>query len=76
MHASDALLTQSLGGHKVESNTANLRTKILDFRGFDSSRILSLRGGILMSIGNFSESLSEAILVGRFLVLVGRFGVD
>ena len=34
---------------------ANLRssTKILDFRGFDSSRILVLRGGILMSIGDF-----------------------
>ena len=28
--------------------TANLRTKILDFRGFDSGRILILRGGILM----------------------------
>ena len=30
--------------------TANLRTKILDFRGFDSSRILNLRGGILMYV--------------------------
>ena len=39
--------------------TANLRTKILDFRGFDSSRILILRGGILISIGNFPESLSR-----------------
>ena len=29
--------------------TANLCTKILDFRGFDSSIILILRGGILMS---------------------------
>ena len=53
--------------------TANLRTKILDFRGFDSSRILILRGGTLMSIGNFPESLSQAILVERFLI--GRFGV-
>ena len=26
--------------------TANLHTKILDFRGFDSSRIFGLRGGI------------------------------
>ena len=34
------------------SSTAKLRTKILDFRGFDSSIILLLRGGILMSIGN------------------------
>ena len=29
--------------------TADLRTKITDFRGFDSNRILILRGGILMS---------------------------
>ena len=39
--------------------TANIRTKILDFRGFVSSIILILRGGILMSIGNFLESLSQ-----------------
>ena len=34
---------------------ANLRTstKILDFRGLDSSITLILRGGVLMSIGNF-----------------------
>ena len=44
--------------------TANLRAKILDFGGFDSSRILILRGGTLMSIGDSPESLSEAILVG------------
>ena len=31
---------------------ANLRAKILDFRGFDASRTLILRGGILMSMGN------------------------
>ena len=53
--------------------TANLRTKILDFRGFDSSIILILRGGILRPIGNFPESLSQAILVG--IMLVGRLGV-
>ena len=35
--------------------SASLRAKILDFRGFDSSRILNLRGGILMSIGSFPE---------------------
>ena len=34
---------------------ANLPTKIPDFRGLDSSRILILRGGILTSIGNFPE---------------------
>ena len=36
----------------------------MDFRGSDSSIILILRGGILMSIGDFPESLSRAILVG------------
>ena len=46
----------------------------MDFRGFDSSTISILRGGILMSIGNFPESLSQAILVG--IMLVGRSGVD
>ena len=36
------------------NGTANLRTKVLDFRGFDSSIILILRAGILMSIaGSF-----------------------
>ena len=33
--------------------SANFRTKIMDFGGFDSSRILVSRGGILMSIGKF-----------------------
>ena len=54
-------------------DTANLRTISLDVRGFDSSGILILRGGIIMSTGNFPESLSQAILAGRFLV--GRLGV-
>ena len=53
----------------VTSNTANLCTKILDFRGFDSSRILIVRGGIPRPIGNFPEILSQRILVGRFLDL-------
>ena len=44
-----------------------------DFRGFDSSGILILRGGIPSPIGNFPESLSQAILVG--VILVGRLGV-
>ena len=56
-----------------EVMTVNLRTKILDFRGFDSSIISMLRGGILMPTGNFPESLSQAILVG--IILVGRLGV-
>ena len=46
----------------------------MDFRGFDPSVILILRGGILMSIGNFLESLRQAILVG--IMLVGRLGVQ
>ena len=36
--------------------TANFGTRILDFGGFDLSIILNLRGGILMSMGNFPES--------------------
>ena len=52
--------------------TANLRTTILDSRGFDSSRLLILRGGILMSIGNIPENLIQAILVG---IILGRLGV-
>ena len=54
--------------------TANLRTKILDFRGFDSSIILVLRGGILISTGGFPDILSQEILAG--IILVGRLGVD
>ena len=55
------------------NRTANLSTNIVDFRGFDSSIILIQRGGILMSIGNFLESLSQAMLVE--IMLVGRLGV-
>ena len=62
------------GAFKASSSSAaNLRTKILDFGGLDSGRTLILRGGILMPIGNFPESLSQVILAGRFLV--GRLGV-
>ena len=53
--------------------TANLRTNIMDFRGFDSSIILILRGGIPRPIGDFPESLSQAMLVG--VMLVGGLGV-
>ena len=52
---------------------ANLRTKILDFRGFDPSRISILRSGFLMSIGNSPAILNRRILVG--IILVGRLGV-
>ena len=40
---------------------ANLRTKILEFRGFYSSTVVILRGGILMSMGNLAESLGQVI---------------
>ena len=53
--------------------TANLRTKILDSRGFDSSIIFMLRGGILMAKVNSLESLSQRVLVA--IILVGRLGV-
>ena len=50
---------------------ANLRTNIMDFRGLDSSIIIILRGGIPRPVGDFPESLSQAIfLVG--VMLVGR----
>ena len=45
----------------------------MGFGGFDSSIILIQRGGILMSLGDFPESLSQAMLVG--VMLLGRLGV-
>ena len=57
---------------KGAATAANLRTRTLDFRGFDSGRILILRGGIPRPVGNFPERLSQAILVG--MILVGRLG--
>ena len=56
-----------------EATTPNPPTDIVDFRGFDSSRILILRGEILMYIGDFPEDLSQAIFVRT--VLVGRLSV-
>ena len=47
--------------------TPNLPTNIMDFRGFDSSIILILRGGVPKPIGDLPESLSQAILVGIML---------
>ena len=69
----------SVHPHRHGRLTPNLPTNIVDFRGFDSSIILIQRGGILpesliyMSIGNFPESLSQAMLVG--VMLVGGLGV-
>ena len=45
----------------------------MGFRGFYLSILLIERGGNLMSIGDFLESLSRAMLVG--VMLVGRLGV-
>ena len=50
------------------ASTANLRTKILDFRWFDSSGILLSRGGILRSVGTFPEDPSQQVLAGIILV--------
>ena len=54
-------------------HTPNPPTNIVNFRGFDSSIISFLRGGILRPIGNFPEILSQAMLAG--IMLVGRLGV-
>ena len=51
-------------GGVASVRAANLSTKTLEFGGLDSSRIVILRCGILRSIGDFPESLSQAILVG------------
>ena len=53
-HIKGAHVVITQGTCAIPCHTANLRTKILDFRGFDSSIILILRAGILMSIaGSF-----------------------
>ena len=43
---------------------ANLRTKILDFRGFDSSRILMLRDGNSHVHREFPAKFEKRILLG------------
>ena len=43
-------------------NTANLRTKIMDFRGFGSSRTLILRGGIPRAHREFPGKLASSNL--------------
>ena len=63
-----------IGGIADDGITHNLPTNIMDFRGFDSSIILILRGGIPRHIGNSPESLSQAILVG--IMFVARLGVS
>ena len=57
---------------------ANLPTNIADFRGFDSSTILILRGWNAQAhrdcLGIFPESLTRTMLVGT--MLVGGLGVS
>ena len=43
--------------------TANLRAKILDFKGFDSSIILISKGGIFMSKGEFPRNSESTNLI-------------
>ena len=40
---------------------------ILGFRGSGSGKVLIFRGGVLMSVGNLPEILSQAILAGIIL---------
>ena len=48
-------------------------TNIIGFRESNSSIILIFRAGISRPVGNFPESLSQALSVGT--MLVGRLGV-
>ena len=66
---------RALGAYRSPARSAVLQPiSILRFwisEGlFDSSRILNIRGGIPRPIGDFPESLSQAILAG--IILVGR----
>ena len=66
--------TSASGMDLAHRTMPNLPTNIVGFRGLDSSIMLCLREGILMSIGNFLESSSRAMLVAG-IMLVGRLGV-
>ena len=63
-----------MAGGRYRKPTANPSAKIVDFRGLDSSTILILLGGIPRPIGDFPESLTQAMLVGT--MLVGGLGVQ
>ena len=60
---------------RTRAGTANLRTKILDLRGFDSKRTLKVEGcnSHVHRESNLQESLGQQILVG--IILAGRLGV-
>ena len=54
-------------------DTADLHTKILDCRWFDSSIISVLRGGMLMSMGSFPEvSKSSDLSMDNLSREIGR----
>ena len=55
------------------ATTPSLPTNIVGFRGFDSSITLCLTGDISRLVGDFPESLSQAMWLG--VMLVGRLGV-
>ena len=71
--SSSSCASGSSPSSRAAKDTGDFRAKILNFGGFDSSRILSVRGGLPRPVGNFPESLSPAILGG--IILVGRLGV-
>ena len=54
-------LGTNLGQRILATPQVNLPTNIVDFRGFDSSTILDLRGEITRPKGNLPESLSQAM---------------
>ena len=60
----------------VATNTPSPPTESLDFRGFDSSRLLILKVGnshVRDFIGSLPESSNQGLLVGK--LLVGGLGV-
>ena len=63
-HASRGREDKGTHGPLSFTRSPNLPTNTVGFRGFDSSIMLSRRGGIPRPIGNFPESLSQAMLVG------------
>ena len=60
---------------KDDTHESNNINTILHFRGFDSSIILCLRGGILRSIRNLPEVLNQMIIL-IWRILVWRLAVS
>ena len=59
--------SKSPGNSLMDTRTQPLKIKILLESNPLKSRILILRGGLLMSTGNFPETLSQRILAGIYL---------